>query len=117
MKTIVAGCTVAAVLTVAGLAGAQVSARPSLVLVGENPLVLRGNGFKANERVTVFVQAGETWTRKADASLSGSFALRLPVAVPACGGVSAHAFGTRGSRARLLRLVRRGCWGGSLPDR
>lgn len=116
MKWFVVSCVGVLVLGVPSATGAETLARPSLVLVGESPLVLRGSGFKANERVTVFVQAGKKWTRRAEATSSGSFAMRFPEAVSACAGVSAQAFGARGSRARLLPLARRACWPG-LPDR
>lgn len=116
MRWLVVFCAGALVLSVPSLTGAQGLARPSLVLVDGSPLVVRGSGFRANERVTVFLQARENWTRRTDATSSGSFAMRFPEAAPVCGGVSAHAFGARGSRARLLPLVRQGCWR-ELPDR
>ena len=112
---------VAATLVAVSVASAERSARPALAVADETPVVLRGSGFKPGERVRVFLQAGEgKWTRTTEAGSAGGFTVRFPLALPGCGQPSAHAFGSEGSRARLLpaRRVDRSCGPGSgLPDR
>lgn len=119
-KAVLCTATCGAVIALAAAAGtgASSSARPLLGVADENPLVIRGTGFKANERVIVYLQAEERWTRRIEATPSGSFSVRFPTVMPARRALTAHAFGSRGSRARLLpaRVVHRADLPG-LPQR
>jgi hypothetical protein len=110
VKNIVACVAGAAALAVTGLVGAQVTPRPSLDVVDSRPLVVRGKGFKANERVVVLLfAAGRRWTRATETTDAGSFTARFPVAMPRCRGFTLHAFGSRGSRARHLSRLHAFC--------
>jgi hypothetical protein len=77
-------------------------ARPSLGLVDLDPLAVQGVRFKPRERVAVQVLAPVRAARTAIASGRGSFRIRFRFRVGRCERVSVQAFGSRGSRARLL---------------
>jgi hypothetical protein len=101
LKVSVAGLALGGLALLAP-AGAQVS-KPSLDVVDSRPLVVRGKGFKANERVVVLaLSANRRWARTTQASEVGAFTARFPVAMPRCRGFALHALGSRGSRARHL---------------
>jgi hypothetical protein len=110
VKSIVVCVVGVASLAAAGLVGAQVTPRPSLDIVDSRPLVVRGNGFKANERVVVVLFAvGRRWIRATETTDAGSFTARFPVAMPRCRGFTLQAFGSRGSRARRLSRLHTYC--------
>lgn len=76
--------------------------RPTVRVVDRTPLVVRGSGFVAEERVTVVVAAGSRWTRRVAATARGTFVARFAVSLGRCARYSVQAFGSAGSRARLL---------------
>ena len=95
---------VALAVSVATLASAGVTARPTLRLVDASPVALRGTGFKAHERVRVSVYAGERATKRVSTGARGRFLVRFSSLDPnACIGFSAVAVGNEGSRASFKR--------------
>ena len=101
MKTAIA-TALAVSLAVGGLAAAGPSQRPSIGLAGMKPLVVKGTHFKPGERVAVQVLAPVRAGRSVIASSHGYFRVRFRFRVEQCDRLSVHAFGSRGSRARLL---------------
>jgi hypothetical protein len=96
--------TVAALAaSVATLAAAQGTTRPTLRLTDASPVVLRGSGFEARERVRVSVYAGERAAKRATAGLRGGFVVRFDVDASLCAGFSAVAVGSKSSRASFKR--------------
>jgi hypothetical protein len=94
----------------AATAGAHGQARsaavsPRLLLVDADVAMLRGVGFKPAERVRVEIDAGNRdLTRRATASQSGAFTMRLAgVDANECEGFAARAIGDKGSRATFKR--------------
>jgi hypothetical protein len=101
MKKIVLLFALAALLASAAAAGASVAGRPTLRLAHFQPLSLRGEHFRAHQRVRVAVSSGEhSWTRRVTTSSSGSFTVGFgTIAVDRCSFV-ATAFGAGGVLAR-----------------
>ena len=67
------------------------------------PVTVEGLRFKANEQVRVSVATGDKSESKVVvASDKGTFTARFSVSVGRCGRFTAHAWGSRGSRARLF---------------
>jgi hypothetical protein len=99
---------------IAPLAGAASdSAQPRLRVLDKAPLVLRGTGFAAAERVKVAVvtRDGEV-IRRTRASRLGIFVVRFDTFVDACFGArQANAEGRRGSKASIVleRPLQREC--------
>jgi hypothetical protein len=88
----------------ASLAAASPATRPALRLVDAGPVVFRGSGFKAHERVRVVVYAQTRAAKRTTASLTGAFTVRFAGLDPsACAGLSATAVGDGGSRASFKR--------------
>jgi len=75
-------------------AGAE---RARLMPVSQNPLRVKGNGFRPRERVKLTV-VGTAVRRWVTASSRGSFVVGFPGLDP-CNGVTVKATGSRGSRA------------------
>jgi hypothetical protein len=76
---------------------------PTLRLVDRQPLVVRGAGFRPNERVSVTVSADEeSATRRLRASARGVFSASFArMALHPCDGLFASAVGASGNRATL----------------
>ena len=74
--------------------------KPSLQVIDQAPMKIRGNGFRATESVRVSA-AGRQWRLRA--SLRGSFVLTLRD-TDGCRIVRVVALGSRGSRA-ILRIL------------
>ena len=92
------------VLAACGAAGAEDRAgRASLSIVSEQPLVVRGQGFKPGERVKLLVTVGgrAAPTGAARASRAGRFTARLRAAARPSEAVVVQAVGARGSRATV----------------
>ncbi len=85
-------------------------ARARVSIVDESPLVVRGTGFKAGERVTVSVSHAKTLFRRvAFAGSSGVLVARWTRAMPTtCGSTTITAFGSRGTRA-VFKTVANEC--------
>jgi hypothetical protein len=101
----VLGLTVAA-LSLTAPAAAQPHAR--IALRDGSPDVIRGTAFHPHERVTLHVHPGRgRWfTRHVTASASGTFSAPLNrTSTPPCGGFTATAVGSLGSRAQLPGLM------------
>ena len=91
---------VAFVLSAALAAGA--TTRPSLRVVDGSPLVVRGTGFAAGERVVVTVAArGTVRTRRLAAGAAGAFTVRFDLTLP-CSGAFVRAVGARSGTVRVL---------------
>lgn len=99
---------VLAVATACGAADEAPRAReqaraPSLAVVSQQPLVVRGVGFRAGERVKLLVTVGgrAAPTGAARASASGRFTARLGSGVGPADAVVVQAIGAGGSRAMV----------------
>jgi hypothetical protein len=91
-------------------AGAAGASKPSLGLVGKRPVSVRGTSFQPAERVGVTLAAGGMrFKRTVRASDAGSFTARFRVSLSACKPFTVQAFGSLGSRARLLPKVQPAC--------
>ena len=103
VKRITLGLVLVASLVLAVAAASATSAtRPTVRLVDRTPIVVRGSGFEAHERVTVVVAAGTRWTRRVTATAGGTLVARFTVSIGRCARYSIQAFGSAGSRARVL---------------
>src|SRR4051794_33468324 len=103
--------TVVASLTLLGTstAAATVAAEPTLSVVGQRPLALRGSGFKSRELVRVTVAANTSRAvKRVRAGSRGGFSVTLPNFVyKPCGALLvARGVGANGSTATLRVLVR-----------
>jgi hypothetical protein len=91
----------------AALLAAPAAARAAhLSLAGTRPVVVRGTGFHHGERVRLSIRrsSGRTVVRRVTASRTGVFRLTFPSVAPPCGGWSATAVGSLGSRAVLAGM-------------
>ncbi len=93
-------------LAVAGSAGAVRQTevqRPVLAVTDTRPFEVRGAGFEPRERVQVLLalNGGQTW-RNTVASPTGAFTVEFRVSLGACSRFTMQAFGSKGSRARIL---------------
>jgi len=68
-------------------------------VVTMSPLVVRGTGFKAHERVRVTAAPGGV--RRVRSRANGHFTASFPGSVDRCVGLSVVATGTRGDQAAL----------------
>jgi hypothetical protein len=94
-----------------------VQQRTRVAIVDESPLVVRGTGFKAAERVTVTVTHGKTVFRKAvTAGATGVVVARWKLPLPTtCASTFVLAVGSEGSRA-TFRIVVNDCAQPRVPD-
>jgi hypothetical protein len=103
---------VLAALSIVGSVGASEPAKPSISVVERTPVVLRGAGFGARERVLVIVRA-ELFraTRRPVATTGGRFLVRFDgIRLAPCTRASIAALGERGHNAQL-KLALRECPG------
>jgi hypothetical protein len=100
-RSLILASLVPAVL-LAGLPSAPAAnGLPRLGVVQRKPLTIRGTAFKPGERVQVTAAAGAQVGATVVASETGAFTARFRLSAGRCTRVSAIAFGSRGSRARL----------------
>lgn len=99
----VGACLLATAGTAAAEPRATAGKEASLVAVDLQPLVVRGTGFEPGERVRLVLNVGEgqLWRMKV-AGPGGGLTTRFGVSIGGCGRVTVQAFGSRGSRARLM---------------
>jgi hypothetical protein len=99
---LVAGLCFLAIAGSAGGAGTQLQ-RPSLAVTDTRPFEVRGSGFEPGERVQVLLamNGSQRWQRTV-ASRAGVFTVTFPVSLGACSRFTMHAFGSKGTRARIL---------------
>ena len=90
-------------------ASGSFSGRPALRLVDRAPVVVRGSGFDAGEQVSVTLSVGTRSVRRAQATETGAFLVRFGVSLGRCARYSVQAFGSGGSRARLVSRVALAC--------
>jgi hypothetical protein len=102
MKTVGVVLFSAALLVVVASASAGLSDRPTLRLLDRAPVVVRGEGFNAKERVTVVLVADRRFSEKLRAGSGGNFVVRFNRSLGHCTRFSLQAYGSSGSRARLL---------------
>ena len=101
MKTV--GVVLFSVLLLAvANASAGLSDRPTLRLLDRAPVVVRGEGFRVKERVTVVLIADRRVSEKLRAGSGGNFVARFDRNLGRCTRFSLQAYGSNGSRARLL---------------
>jgi len=96
-------------VSTAAAAFAGSSSRPTLRVVDRTPVVVRGTGFAAAERVSVVLSAGSRSTRIVHATQAGVFVARFKVSLGRCARYSLQTFGSAGSRARVLSRVSLDC--------
>jgi hypothetical protein len=92
------------VASIASVASGQAAQRQAATirLVDRTPLIVRGLEFRTGERVRVVVLAGSKSSQVVRASARGTFVVRFNRSVGRCTRLSVQAFGSMGSRARLL---------------
>jgi hypothetical protein len=98
-------CVLAAVGSTTGTgSGATNQARPLLGVADTSPFEIRGAGFVPGERVQVLLAVGgsQLW-QSAVASPAGVFRVAFRASLGPCGRFTVQAFGSRGSRARVLQ--------------
>jgi hypothetical protein len=96
-------CTLAAAFTAGVGAQSPADPRPQLGVTGKRPFEVRGVGFEPSERVQVLLAAnGRQHWRTAVASSGGVFRVRFDVSLGACARYTLQAFGSEGSRVRVL---------------
>lgn len=107
----------------AGLPAAQAAvpraSGPKVAVLRTSPLLVRGDHFRSGERIRLVLFAERTMSWAVVASPTGVFTSRPRISLDRCQGFSLHAFGSKGSRARVLP-VRSTCGGDAsrgLPDR
>jgi hypothetical protein len=83
-------------------ASAGFSDRPTLRLADRTPVVVAGGGFEAKERVTLVLVADQRVSVKLRANSSGKFVARFNRSLGRCTRFSLQAYGSAGSRARVL---------------
>ena len=99
MRLALALFALAALLT-AVAAGA--ATRPSLRLLDDSPVVVRGTGFAPGERVAVTASTrARSVTRRAAATRLGVFTVRFDLSLP-CTGAVVKAVGARSGTVRVL---------------
>jgi hypothetical protein len=101
----------AATVAVAGFAApAAPAAAPALRILDDNPLTLRGTGFRPAEAVRVTVRMGpKRWTQAARAGTHGGFTVRFRIRLDYCATpLTISARGALGSRA-VARIPIREC--------
>src|SRR4051812_8718905 len=109
------------ILIVTALLSVQTAAatqqRTRIFIADESPLVVRGTGFKALERVTVTVTHGKAvFRRAATASSTGVVVARWKVSMPTtCASTFVLAVGSQGSRA-TYKTVANDCAQPKAPD-
>lgn len=96
---------VAALLSVQSAAAMQ--QRTRIYIADESPLVVRGTGFKAAERVRVTVTHGKTiFTRVTYARATGVVVARWTASMPTtCASTFVLAVGSEGSRASYRNVA------------
>lgn len=68
-----------------------------------SPFVVRGWGFDARERVSIVLNAGDDWqARTMVATDAGVFRAGFTESLGSCERFSVRAWGSRGSRARVV---------------
>jgi hypothetical protein len=103
-RTLVAGLCAFGVVGVASAAAQLPAPKPaSLQLMDTTPVVVRGRGFEARERVSIVVHVGGDVESKVRMTTgAGGFRVSFGESLGSCERLSVRAWGSRGSRARLL---------------
>jgi hypothetical protein len=83
-------------------ASAGIPSGPTLRLVDRTPVVVRGEGFAAKERVTLVLAADRRTSKRVYAGSAGSFVARFDRNLGRCNRFSLQAYGSEGSRVRML---------------
>ena len=92
----------AVLLVAVASASAGLLDSPTLRLLDRAPVVVRGEGFEAKESVTVVLIAERRLAEKLRAGSGGKFVARFDRSLGRCTRFSLQAYGSNGSRARLL---------------
>jgi hypothetical protein len=114
-RLVLGGLLVAVALAPASLA--TTARAPELRLVDRYPFVVRGQNFKADERVKMVLTTGVQRSLFVRAGAGGGFTVSFgDVKIPPCTGFLVRAFGVRGSRA-TIQLPAPDCLPVAKPDR
>jgi hypothetical protein len=102
--TLVVGlCALAITSSSAGAPGAAGQGRPLLAVADTSPFEIRGAGFGPGERVQILLAVnGSQFVRSTVATAEGRFRASFRVTLGPCGRFTLRAFGSKGSRARVL---------------
>jgi len=101
---------VLALLVAAFAAPAFAAQAPTLRVVRERPLVLRGTDFRPRERVRVTVRTGAaTWTRQTQAGARGGFTVEFRVRINFCSTQVRIVASGRSTGTVRARLPQREC--------
>lgn len=93
-----------AALGLGGGSSAATTTRPTLRLLDRQPFVVRGEHFRAGERVRVVLVYEQTLVRRAEAGRAGSFTVSFgQPGIGRCEAFFVRAKGSQGSRA-ILKL-------------
>jgi hypothetical protein len=75
----------------------------SLRVMDTTPVTVRGWGFEGRERVSVVLNAGGDWDSAVRMTTdAGVFTVRFDDSLGSCERLSVRAWGSRGSRARVM---------------
>jgi hypothetical protein len=91
-------------LVLSGVASAAPKKAAIKLLSETDPMIVRGSGFRAKEKVTIVVKVARpavTWRRTAIATRTGTFKATIGLVQVGRCGFNVRATGTRGSVATL----------------
>jgi hypothetical protein len=96
-------CVLAVASSAASGLGATGQAHPVLAVADTSPFEIRGTGFRPGERVQVLLAVnGSRYGRSTVAARDGTFRASFRATLGPCGRFTLRAFGSQGSRARVL---------------
>jgi hypothetical protein len=102
MRPLLAAAAIAAIALLSAVTAGAQATRTRVWVSSTEPLVVRGSGFVARERVHVVVTAGGRFERTATAAADGSLVVRFRTAtVDRCLGYTVRAVGDQGSHATI----------------
>jgi hypothetical protein len=103
-RTLVAGLFVFGAVGAASASAQPTASKPaSLQLLDTTPVMVRGSGFEARERVSIVLLGGDdVESRVRTTTDAGVFRARFAESLGSCERLTVRAWGSRGSRARLL---------------
>jgi hypothetical protein len=83
-------------------AASTATSKAKLTVVRDKPLALRGTGFRPHEAVRIALLASiKRSVKRAEAGANGSFKVAFSPPADSCSLVTAHAVGSKGSRASV----------------
>jgi hypothetical protein len=111
LRGVLFAAAAAVFVAVPGLGGA--ATQPTVRLQSRAPVVVSGSSFRAGEQVAVVLSSEVRRSKKVTANARGGFTVRFAVSLDRCARLSIQAFGSTGSRARLVRTRSLDCVAGA----